>query len=61
MTLDKVHAAVAQPVEIFLVFDLLGDDAELHFARQLDHRRDHFLVNFVGLPVTQDLSHRLAA
>lgn len=61
MTLDKVHAAVAQPVEVFLVFDLLSKNAELHLARQFDHRRDRFLVNFVGLLVAQDLPHRLAA
>ena len=43
----KVDPAVAQPVEVFLLLHLLGHDTELHRAGQLDHGRDHFLIDLV--------------
>ena len=51
MALHEIDTHIAQPVEVFLVFDLLSDDLEFHRTRELDHGGDHLLVDKIGLQV----------
>src|SRR5690606_8333783 len=53
VALHEVDAVLAQPVEVLLLLDLLGDDPELERARELDHRGNHFLVDLVGHEVVR--------
>jgi uncharacterized protein (DUF39 family) len=47
VTLREIDAAVAQPVEVLLMLNLLCHKAELHGPRQLDHGGDHLLIDLV--------------
>ena len=53
VSLYKIHTDIAKPVEIFLMLDLLGDNLELHRARELDHRRNHLLVDEICLQISR--------
>ena len=51
--LHEINADIPQPVEVFLVFNLFGDNSESHCSCQLDHCCDHFLIHKVGLQVAR--------
>ncbi len=52
ISLYEINADFSQPIEIFLLFDLLGDNPKLHCSRQFDHRRHHLLIYLVGSKVS---------